>query len=327
MNIYLNLFEHVLTDEGKMAVGVLYQEDMEEHHKNARDVAIYRMTDLNIKLVCLCGLHFTNISEIKKTIRMLDSWKQQKITFPLYLSISGNLNNNSLSKKDKFELKKIFEELMSYNNIDNLSIFYDHKKKSIFEHYDFILKNNNFDCGVWVSFTNYYDIWKEYRGLSFNALINLYNVTSFGEERPIYVKYQYSECMDTEVDHVIYCCKVDMLRNFLENVDNDIMGHVLCGKYFIKYLNNNDYKHLELPDNVIFGDAYENDYISNFDNSDIKFMMILYYSKRRDFNLQDYKNFWNHYIKKVPFRIVEQSIIQASQDPSFNNYRDSPVYL
>lgn len=90
METYLKLFGHLLDNDGKMALGIIYDDNLKEYYDNAYAVLRYKLTNIHINMNCLCGVHINTVKEYELLIKMLDTWKTQYLPVNLYLSISHN---------------------------------------------------------------------------------------------------------------------------------------------------------------------------------------------------------------------------------------------
>ena len=293
MDTYLKLFSHLLDNDGKMALGIIYDKTLTEFHENAYAVLRYKLTNISIKIICLCGVHINEEKDYELLLKMLESWKNQYLPIELYLSLSVNDN-----------LKLNYEELKH----DNLNLFINDGSLSQFEHYKFIVSNMEKKNGCWVIFTNYNDVWEMNRSCAFNCLINLYNTLKFKDnKKPLYLKYDGEKSYD--INHNSFCCSLENFENFIFNIDDELLKNKMCGLYFIKYLNLNEDTHLVLPNKDIFGNIIKTVYV-NYVSDDLYDMMILYFSKKKDFNINDFKKFWCFYIKDVEFDVVKKKCLE-----------------
>ena len=311
METYLKLFNNLLDYDGKMAFGIIYDNTVSEYHDNAYAYLRYRLTDITIKLVCFCGVHINTDDEYLLLKEMLNSWTLQYLPIPLYLSISNNSN--------------IDINLDDYVNNNNLHLYISDVKLSQFEHYKNIIDNNTISDTSWIIFTNFNDVWSRQRSCAYNTLINLYNTTKFKDNKPIYIKYNYE---NVDINHNQYCCKYVDFINFILNIDNEILNNRICGLYFIKYLNLNDETHLSLPNKDLYHIIIKNGSNENFVSMNLKEMFIFYFSKQRQFNVDNFKNFWNYYMNTINFDVVKKNCLELynNEIEYFKKYENSIIY-
>jgi hypothetical protein len=313
METYLKLFNNLLDHDGKMAFGIIYDKSLTDHHDNAYAYLRYRLTDITIQLVCFCGVYINNEDEYLLLKEMLNSWKYQYLPITLYLSISQNTNIN------------LNIDLEIYNDSEKLHILFSDEKLSQFEHYKNIINNNKINSSSWIIFTNFNDVWGRQRSCAYNTLINLYNTTKFKDKKPIYIKYNYE---NADINHNQYCCKYEDFTNFILKIDNEILNNRICGLYFIKYLNLNDETHLSLPNKDLYDIIIKNTSRENFVSMNLKEMFIFYFSKQKNFTVDDFKNFWNYHMTTVPFDAVKKNCLELynSEMEFFKKYEHSVIY-
>jgi hypothetical protein len=310
MDKYLEIFGHLLDIDGQKALNIVYDKELVEYHDNAHAYLRYKLTDININLICFCGINIETSDDFELLKIMINSWNNQYLKIPLYLSIYSNI----IKKENIIELVK-----------DDLIIYYSENPFSQFDHYKNILnnlkniKNNN----IWCVFTNYNDIWMKHRTCVFNILINLYNTCTF-EKTPLYIKYHYLCDKNTNIDVVQYGCKIKDLQRFVYDSNPLITNHYYCKLYFIKYLSLNNETCLAFPDKDLFREIYTNANKDNYNTNDFKNTMILYFSKRKCFNVKDFENFWNYYISHLNFNLVKKnSILLYNNDNDLKIFQDS----
>ena len=62
----------------------------------------------------------------------------------------------------------------------------------------------------------------------------------------------------------------------------------------------------------------------NYNENDFKNTMILYFSKRQNFNVKDFENFWNCYITHIDFDLVKKnSIMLYNTDNDLKIFQNS----
>ena len=316
MEKYFEIFNHLLDTDGKKALQIVYDEELTEYHDNAHAYLRYNLTDININLICLCGVNIESDIDFELFKTMIDTWDKQYLKIPLCLSIYSNI----ISKEDIINLAK-----------DKLVIYYSEISLSQFGHYKNIL--NNFENvkidKTWCMFTNYDDIWMKHRTCVFNILINLYNTCSFeNNKKPYYVKYHYVAENNNNVDIVQYGCRFEDLKKFIYNSDQLIIKHYYCKFYLIKYLSLNNGICLAFPDRSLFKELYTNLRKDNYNENDFKNTMILYFSKRKNFNVKDFENFWNCYITHIDFNLVKKnSIMLYNTDNDLKIFQNSLLII
>ena len=85
---------------------------------------------------------------------------------------------------------------------------------------------------------------------------------------------------------------------------------------------------LAFPDKTLFNEIYSNFRKDYYDKNDFKDTMILYFSKRKSFNVKDFENFWNYYIKHLDFNLVKKnSIILYNTDSDIKIFQDSLLII
>lgn len=313
METYLKLFESILDNDGKMALGIVYDDKLKEYHDNAYAVLRYKLTNIHLNMVCFCGVHIYTENQYKMLLKMLDSWQNQYLPVEMYLSISHN--------------KEITIDLQKYQ--ENIHIYIQKNKTSQFMHYKFLLNNIKKKNNQWIYFSNYNDIWNKNRSCAFNTLVNLYNISKFKDDKkPLYVKYAYVDVKNPEVNHNQFCCKIKDFEKFMNNIDLDILENDMCALYFIKFLNLNDETHLEFPNSDLFGVICECNMRLSCEDNSLRDMMILYFSKRNTFKVDDFENFWKHYNKNIDFNIVKKKCLDLfNNTDDFTKYKNSVLII
>jgi len=304
----LEIFNHLLDTDGQKALHIVYDPELKEYHDNAHAYLRYKLTDITIDLNCFCGINIESELDFKILKNMIESWDKQYLKIPLHLSIYSD---------------KIDKEIIMAMEVDKLNIYYSKEALSQFEHYKNILYNYGISSeNAWCMFSNYNDIWMKQRSIIFNILINLYN-TSIFDKKPLYVKYNYVSENNKQKDIVQYGCKFKDLKNFVYNSNIKIINHDFCKYYFIKYLSLNDGICLAFPDGELFKIIYNNtgDGDATYNNKDLMTMMILYFSKRISFNVIDFENFWNCFVKNIAFGMVKKNSIVM-----YNNNDDLKIF-
>lgn len=309
MDKYCEIFNHLLDNDGRKALQIVYDPELKEYHDNAHAYLRYNLTDINIDLNCLCGVNIENYNDFEIFKKMFNSWEEQYLKIPLHISIYSN-------KSIKNEILKI--------SSNKLFLYHSDKKLSQFEHYKNILNNiNNDKEKMWCMFSNYDDIWMKHRSIVFNILINLFNTCLF-DKKPLYVKYNYVFENNANKDIVQYCCKYFNLLEFINNSHIKILNHKYCNLYFIKYISLNNGVCLGFPDGLLFKHIYINNNNKEYNDTDLFNMMILYFSKRNNFNIIDFGNFWNCFVKNVDFNLVKKnSIIMYNTNEELKIFQNS----
>ena len=312
MEKYFEIFNNLLDTDGKKALQIVYDEELKEHHDNAHAYLRYNLTDIKINLICLCGINIETDIDFELLKTMIETWDKQYLKIPLYLSVYSN------------KIKK--ENIMDLTR-EKLVIYYTDIPFSQFEHYKNILNKftNKKTENMWCMFTNYDDIWMRHRSCVFNILINLYNTCSFeNNKKPLYVKYHYVNEKNNNIDIVQYGCRFEDLKSFIYNSNELIIKHYYCKLYLIKYLSLNDGICLAFPDRSMFNELYTNLRKDNYNENDFKNTMILYFSKRKNFNVNDFEKFWNCYISHIDFSLVKKtSIMLYNTDNDLKIFQDS----
>ena len=311
METYLKLFAHLLDNDGKMALGIIYDDSLKEYYDNAYAVLRYKLTNININMNCLCGVHINTVNEYELLFKMLDIWKTQYLPVNLYLSISHN-------EDIVINLSKYIDE--------HFKLFIQKEKCSQFRHYNHILNNIEIENNQWVFFANFNDIWMKNRSCAFNTLINLYNTTKFKDDKkPLYIKYSFTDPGNPDINHNQFCCRMVDFTKFMENIDNSIIDNDICNLYSIKFLNLNDETHLALPNPDLFGIICHCNTRINYENNNLREMIIYYFSKKMIVTVPEFKNFWNYYIKEIDFDVVKKNFLEMYNNniEDFKIYRDS----
>jgi hypothetical protein len=319
MEKYLEIFGHLLDNDGQKALNIVYDEELKEFHENAHAYLRYNLTDININLNCFCGVNIETENDLDLLKTMINKWNEQYLKIPLYISIyysekfKKEVNIIDLKKVNIIELKE-----------DKLFCYYSEIPLSQFDHYKNILNNfENIDDNMWCIFTNHYDMWKKHRSCVFNILINLYNTCKF-EKVPLYIKYHYVCDKNNNVDIVQYGTKTNDLKRFIYNSNDLVIKHHYCKLYYIKYLTLNDGVCLALPDHFLFKELYTNLRKDNYNENDFKDTMILYFSKRKSFNVGDFEKFWKCYIPHLDFNLVKKnSIMLYNQNSDLKIFQNS----
>ena len=315
MEKYLEIFGHLLDVDGQKALNIVYDEELKEYHDNAHAYLRYKLTDININLNCFCGVNVETENDFELLKTMIKKWNEQYLKIPLYISIHYSENFKKDAKITEFEEDKLF-------------CYYTEIPLSQFEHYKNILNNfSDIDDNMWCIFTNHYDMWKKHRSCVFNILINLYNTLTF-DKVPLYVKYQYVCDKNNNIDVVQYGTKMNDLKRFVYNCNELIIKHHYCKLYYIKYLTLNDGVCLALPDRFLFKELYSNLRKDNYDKNYFKDTMILYFSKRKSFNVGDFEKFWKCYIPHLDFNLVKKnSIMLYNNDNDLKVFQDSMLIM
>lgn len=311
MEKYCEIFNHLLDNDGRKALQIVYDKELKEYHDNAHAYLRYNLTDINIDLHCFCGINIENNNDFENLKKMYLSWEEQYLIIPLHISIYYN--------------KSIKNEINKLSN-DKLFFYHSDKKLSQFEHYKNILNNfnnKNNQEKIWCMFSNYDDVWMKHRSIVFNILINLFNTCIF-DKKPLYVKYDYVYKDNIKKDIVQYCCKLKDFKYFIDQSNIKILNHKYCNFYFIKYLSLNDGTCLGFPDGDLFKHIYISKNSEKYDDTDLLNIMILYFSKRKNFNVIDFENFWNCFVKNIDFNIVKKnSIIMYNTNNEIKIFQNS----
>ena len=310
MEKYLEIFGHLLDTDGQKALNIVYDKELAEYHDNAHAYLRYKLTDIDINLNCFCGANLVSEVDFELLKTMIKTWSEQYLKIPMYLSV----HSDKIKKEDIMELVQ-----------DKLFIYYSETSLSQYEHYKNILSHfDNKKLGSWCMFSNYDDVWMKHRTCVFNILINLYNTCNFGDKKPLYVKYHYVSDKNSNIDAVQYGCRLDDFKKFIYNSNELVLKHHYCKLYFIKYLSMNDGICLALPDRELFGELYINLRKDNYNENDFKDTMILYFSKRKSFSVQDFEKFWNCYITHLDFNLVKKmSIMLYNKDSDLQIFQNS----
>jgi len=221
--------------------------------KNIRVHIMNHVRDM--KIICLCASHISNMNRLSKLKNMLDSWNHQIFPIKMVISISYGAELNQ-------EINSILD------NYSPLIVLKNEKKKSQFEHYKNICKNYPEYRNYYILFTDDDDIWGENRSLAYATLIR---IAELSKRLVDYIIYPYIlegdhylsnnlEVMENynknrikmingHNEYVAFCVKMETFLTFINNCDEKLLNHKFCDRYFVKFLSNPnlDYVSMFIP--------------------------------------------------------------------------------
>lgn len=182
-----------------------------------------------IPLTIFCASHIDSKERLEGLRKMLTSAQQQTILVPLFLSFSY---------KDKELLKDTLNLLLEFRKLGlDIKTILQHTPLAIFEHYEKIIANENFDS-QYVIFTDDNDTWHEDRNAAYLSMIKSLEKNKLYVGRLNKYKSWFTDCSsnDDGGEHWMYVCHIDVIRKFFEVCPELHLQNKYCDLIFIRFL-------------------------------------------------------------------------------------------
>jgi len=220
------------------------------------------MNDQGNSIVCICASHVNNVFRLKCLKSMIQSWNEQAIKCPLYISMSYN-----------DAMKQLVERIVSTLKYDNLYITVQTLPLKQFEHYATLIKTIDTTIYKYVLFTDDDDLWHKNRLKHFcDGLSQLQSFTQswLSLKVPMYVttsnpNHGRADCFTSQdVDdnfiklemhndpstisnYITYLFKIEVVKGFLQECNLLHLQHKYCDMLLLKYV-----KHCKNGVNLVY---------------------------------------------------------------------------
>lgn len=199
---------------------------------------------MNPSLICLCASHIESARRFEHFKCMIQSWREQTVKLPLYISLS-------------FDKELLLEEEINKLSEDRLFIYIT-EKQSQFSHYKTLLKKLstkiNF-ADMWVMFTDDDDLWHTKRTAEYiSTLVQLYSgdrqkiiclINPYVLESSDHATAQtftevenlpWNVCHRANFNYTSFSCQIKHLQIFLDKCSENLLNWSYCDVLFSRFV-------------------------------------------------------------------------------------------
>ena len=197
-------------------------------------------------LIALCASHIDSERRLRHFRNMLESWKEQTINIPLYVSLSTEPMWNRLVLKRSLEA-----------TYPGLQVFTRSRKHSQFSHYKALTDELYDECPeAWVIFTDDDDLWHPLRALSYagsllqllgkeelNTTTDIRTPAAHSFQRGLHADVQrWDQVDDLQIkaegdrNYIQQCCRFFHLKQFVDHCSQDLLNFPYCDVRFMTFV-------------------------------------------------------------------------------------------